>query len=93
MNFVMHMSEQWSSSDQTESEKAFQAKGFLDDRGGLTVFDALHEMQVRSCEAFAPRKLFGTDSKQMKQFGWMTHQEFDSAVNKCRAVLKDVGES
>ena len=74
----------------TENEKAFQAKGFLDDRG-LTVFDTLHEMQVRSCEVFASRKLFGTYSKESKQFEWMTYQEFDSAVNKCRAVLKDIG--
>jgi hypothetical protein len=74
----------------TESEKAFQAKGFLDDRG-LTVFDTLHEMQVLSCEVFAPRKLFGTYSKESKQFEWMTYQEFGDAVNKCRAVLKDIG--
>jgi long-chain acyl-CoA synthetase len=76
----------------TENEKAFQAKGFLDDRG-LTVFDTLHEMQVRSCEVFAPRKLFGTYSKESKQFEWMTYQEFDREVNKCRAVLKDIGTS
>jgi hypothetical protein len=76
----------------TKNEKVFQAKGFLDDRG-LTIFETLHEMQVRSCQVFAPRKLFGTYSKESKQFEWMTYQEYDNAVNKCRAVLKDIGKS
>jgi hypothetical protein len=76
----------------TEREQAFQAKGFLDDRG-LTVFDTLHEMQVRSCQVFADRELFGTYSKESKKFEWMTYQEFDDQVNKCRAVLKDIGTS
>jgi hypothetical protein len=76
----------------TEDDKAFQEKGFLDERG-LTVFDTLHEMQVRSCQVFAPRKLFGTYSKESNKFEWMTYQDFDNAVNKCRVVLKDIGTS
>jgi hypothetical protein len=76
----------------TENEKAFQAKGFLDERG-LTAFDTLHEMQVRSCQVFAQRELFGTYSKESKKFEWMTYQEYDNAINQCRAVLKDLGKS
>jgi hypothetical protein len=76
----------------TEEELAFQAKGYLDERG-LTVFDTLHEMQVRSCKVFAPKDLFGTYSDESKKFEWMTFQDYEQAVDKCRAVLKDLGTS
>lgn len=75
----------------TEQEKAFQAKGFLDEHR-LTVFDTLHEMQVRSCQVFAEKPLFGTYSDKSKEFEWMSFEEYDQEINKCRAVLKDIGK-
>jgi len=74
----------------TEEQKAFQEQGILDERG-LTIFDTLHDMQVRSCQVFNDRKLFGTYSEETKDFEWMSFADYDHKVNQCRAVLKDLG--
>jgi hypothetical protein len=75
-----------------EQKTKFQEEGILDEQG-LVNFDTLHNMQVRGCQVFAPRKLFGTYSASSKQFEWMTFGEFGALVDRCRAMLKDVGES
>jgi hypothetical protein len=76
--------------------KKWQELGYVDDKG-LTVFDSLHEMQIRSCATYAENELFGTytQGKDGKEafFQWMTFQEYATIVNKCRAVLKDIGTS
>jgi hypothetical protein len=72
----------------SDRERAFQAEGILDERA-LTVFDTLHEMQVRSCRVYADNDLFGTYNG--KAFEWMTYQEYANNVDKCRAVLHDLG--
>ena len=76
--------------------KEWQEKGYVDERG-LTVFDTLHEMQIRSCKTYSDNQLFGTytegpDGKNAR-FEWMTYHEFSVAVDKCRAVLQDIGMS
>jgi hypothetical protein len=74
--------------------KKWQEIGYVDEKG-LTLFDTLHEMQVRSCATYAENELFGTytEGKDGKDssFQWMTFQEYATNVNKCRAVLKDIG--
>jgi len=75
----------------TEQEKIFQSKGLLDEQG-FTIFDTLHEMQVRSCEVYAENELFGTYSPESKLFEWMTFNEYGTSVDQCRAVLKDLGK-
>jgi hypothetical protein len=75
----------------TPYEVAFHEQGILDERG-LTVFDTLYEMQVRSCQVFASHKLFGTYSNETKQFEWMKFHEYAAKVDTCRAVLRDLGE-
>jgi hypothetical protein len=75
----------------TEQEKHFQEMGYLDEKG-LTVFDTLHEMQVRSCAVFSKNDLFGTYDPESKQFVYESFQDYANQVDKCRAVLKDLGE-
>jgi len=75
----------------TDEMKKFQGEGILDDRG-LTVFDTLHEMQVRSCKVFEDRQLFGTYADASGKFEWMTYGEYADNVDSCRAMLKDLGE-
>jgi hypothetical protein len=70
----------------------FQKLGYLNEQG-LTQFDTLHEMQVRSCQVYAPNPLFGSYSESSKAFEWMTFAQFDTQVQKCRTLLKDLGES
>lgn len=70
--------------------KPFHELGYLDD-DGLTVFDTLHDMQVRSCHVFADRPLFGTYSNDSKKFEWMSYHEYAHKVDCCRAFLQSVG--
>jgi hypothetical protein len=72
-------------------EQALFDQGILDERG-LTVFHTLHEMQVNSCKVYADKNLFGTFSEESKQFEWMTFQDYAHQVDRCRAMLKDLGE-
>lgn len=72
----------------SDRERVFQAEGIVDDRG-LTMFNTLHEMQVRSCKVYADNDLFGTYNGT--KFEWMTYQEYADNVDKCRAVLHDLG--
>jgi hypothetical protein len=75
----------------TEQERHFQEMGYLDENG-LTVFDTLHEMQVRSCAVFAENDFLGTYDPESKQFAYESFQDYANQVDKCRAVLKDLGE-
>lgn len=70
----------------------WHALGYVDDRG-LTVFDTLHEMQERSCAVFADKDLFGTYNEEIKDFEWMTFDDYANKVHQCRATLQDLGES
>jgi hypothetical protein len=75
----------------TEQEQHFKELGILDDQG-LTVFDTLHEMQVRSCQVFKDNELFGTYDGESKSFKYMTYDEYNTKVNQCRSLLKDLGK-
>lgn len=75
----------------TDREKAFQAAGILDENRLLN-FDTLHEMQVRACEVFEPKRLFGTFSEESNKFEFMTFGEFGQQVDHVRALLKDLGK-
>jgi long-chain acyl-CoA synthetase len=68
----------------------WQELGYVDDKG-LTIFDTLHEMQVRSCQTYGENPIFGTYSPESQKFEWMTFADYEEKVNKCRAVLKDLG--
>lgn len=71
--------------------KEWQELGYVDDKG-LTIFDTLHEMQFRSCQTYGANPIFGTYSKETSKFEWMTFAEYSEKVDKCRAVLKDLGK-
>ena len=75
----------------TTREENFREAGILDENG-LTTFDTLHEMQVRSCMVYSGNDLFGTYNSGSEQFEYMTYQEFDGKVNQCRPLLKDLGK-
>jgi hypothetical protein len=75
----------------TEREKHLQEVGYLDEKG-LTAFDTLHEMQLRSCAVFAENDLFGTYDPESEKFVYETFQDYANQVDRCRAVLKDLGE-
>lgn len=67
----------------------------MDENGGIK-FKTLHELQRNSCIAYADNEIFGTYNPTIGidgkgDFQWMTYKEFDENVNKCRAVLKDLG--
>jgi hypothetical protein len=76
----------------TEQERVFYAQGLVDERG-LTIFDTLHEMQVRSCHVYASHPLFGTYSNETQRFEWTTYAYFQDRVDTCRTLLKDLGKS
>jgi hypothetical protein len=75
----------------TTREDKFREAGILDEHG-LTCFDTLHEMQVRSCMVYSGNDLFGTYNPGSEQFEYMTYQEFDGKINQCRSLLKDLGK-
>jgi hypothetical protein len=75
----------------TEQEKEFQSLGLLDDTG-LTAFETLHEIQINSCTIFPQNDLFGTYDEEIKSFKFMTYEEWGRNVDRCRALLKDLGE-
>jgi len=85
---------QWNSSGNrsisTEKENHFKDIGYLDDEG-LTIFSTLHDMQVRSCEVYAENELFGSYDEKENNFKYVTYEQFGNQVDKCRAVLKDLG--
>jgi hypothetical protein len=58
---------------ETNREK-WLAQGIIDERN-LVQFDTLHNMQIRSCQVFAPKPLFATYSPETKNFEWMTFAE------------------
>jgi hypothetical protein len=60
----------WSESDREK----WLAQGIIDERN-LVQFDTLHNMQIRSCQVFAPKPLFATYSPDTKNFEWMTFAE------------------
>ena len=74
----------------TEQEKHYQGIGVLDDQG-LTVFKTLHELQVNSSLVFKENELFGTYNDETETFHYMTYEEYDQKVNRCRVLLKDLG--
>eukprot|EP00538_Stauroneis_constricta_P006405 CAMPEP_0119558638 /NCGR_PEP_ID=MMETSP1352-20130426/10914_1 /TAXON_ID=265584 /ORGANISM="Stauroneis constricta, Strain CCMP1120" /LENGTH=721 /DNA_ID=CAMNT_0007606049 /DNA_START=116 /DNA_END=2281 /DNA_ORIENTATION=+ len=74
----------------TEAEKHFQSLGYLDEEG-LTKFDTLHEMQTRACAVYADNDLFGTYNGDTNQVEFETYADFADQVDRCRAVLQDLG--
>jgi hypothetical protein len=77
----------------SERIASLQAQGVLDE-DGCTNFDTLHELQFSACSAFEKNSLFGTYTKKGEDgaYQWMTYEDFDTLVNKTRAVLKDIGK-
>ena len=75
----------------SEQEREYQKLGYLDGHG-LTVYDTLHEMQVRACEIYSDNDLFGSYDAKDDSFNYITYGEFGEQVDTCRAVLKDLGE-
>jgi hypothetical protein len=86
---------QWSASTNrsisTERENHFKDIGYLDDEG-LTIFDTIHDMQVRSCDVYAENELFGSYDETENKFKYVTYEEFDKKVDRCRTVLQDLGK-
>jgi hypothetical protein len=68
----------------------FRELGYVDE-DGLTVFDTLHDMQVRSCKVYSERELFGTYSEDSRKFEWMTYAQYAEKVDTCRVFLQSVG--
>lgn len=76
------------------------------DNRGLLQFKTLHEMNCNAAIAFRDNPLFGTykatpvanenvlnEKEDAKgKFEWMTYGEYGDLVNRCRTVLKDIGE-
>ena len=50
------------------------------------------EMQVNSCTVYADNDLFGTFQEASGTFEYMKFSEYAVNVDRCRAVLKDLGK-
>lgn len=75
----------------TQREQHFQDIGYLDEEN-LTIFNTLHEMQVRSCQVYAENDLFGSFDETHNKFNYITYKEFGNQVDNCRTVLRDLGK-
>ena len=75
----------------TDQEKHFQELGILDEEG-LTRFNTLHELQVNSALVFKDNELFGTYAEESKSYNYITYDEYNQRVNKCRTLLKESGK-
>ena len=78
------------------------------DSRGLLQFETLHEMNTNATIAYKDNPLFGTytagpvveenvlekktEGGEGGKFVWMTYGEYGDLVNRCRTVLKDIGE-
>ena len=58
----------------TPAEQQFVQENIMDERG-LVQFDTLHNMQIRSCRAYADKDLFSTYSTTTQNFEWMSFAE------------------
>lgn len=74
----------------TDQEKRFQELGVLDGQG-LTKFDTLHELQVNSSIVFKEHDLFGTYNEESKSYHYISYDEYNQTVNRCRVLLKELG--
>jgi len=74
----------------THQEEQFQGLGILDDQG-LVTFNTLHELQLHSSQVFKENELFGTYEEESKSFRYMTYDEYNQKVNRCRVLLQDLG--
>jgi ABC-type transporter Mla MlaB component len=60
--------------------KKWKELGYVDDKG-LTLFDTLHEMQVRACQTYGSNEIFGTYvEKETPEFEWMTFSEWKESL-------------
>ncbi len=75
----------------TDQEKHFQELGVLDEEG-LTRFNTLHELQVNSALVFKDNELFGTYAEESKSYNYITYDEYNQRVSKCRSLLKESGK-
>lgn len=57
----------------------------------MTAFNTLHELQVNSSLVYSENELFGTYEEESKGYNYMTYDEYNQKVNKCRSLLKDLG--
>lgn len=53
-------------------------------------FDTLHSLNSNAVKKYESNPLFGTFRND--KFEWMTYGEFGTRVEKCRALLSDVGK-
>lgn len=75
----------------TDQEKHFQELGVLDAEG-LTRFNTLHELQANSALIFKDNEIFGTYTEESKSFNYITYDEYNQRVNRCRTLLKESGK-
>ena len=73
-------------------DQPFFEQGYLDERG-LTRFETLHELQVRSCAVFRDNPLFGTYDPATESFEFETYGDFEQQVHTSRRVLQHLGVS
>lgn len=62
----------------------------LVDEKGFLKFNTLHEMTHNATTVFEGNPLFGTFKNG--DFQWMSYGDFGKEVDRCRSVLKDLGE-
>ena len=58
----------------------------------LIEFSTLHQLQENSCQTFSANKLFGTYSSETKDFEFLTYEDVGREVNRCRTLLRSMGE-
>ena len=61
-------------------------------RSGTVDFSTLYELQSAACSMFAQRNLFGTYQPKKEAFEFMSYGDFAIEVDRCRIVLRNMGE-
>lgn len=76
------------------SKEELRRRGVLDEND-LLDFKTLHELQKHSTEVFGSNHLFGTyatnSTNDGGSFRWMTYNDWGRTVDRCRAMLSDLG--
>ena len=93
------------STSASDAPKATLTRDDVVDSQGLLQFKTLHEMNHYASIAFKDNSLFGTykapevednvvkdPSGELGKFEWMSYGEYGEMVDRCRTVLKDIGE-
>jgi len=54
-------------------------------------YSTLHELQKAACQTFSSNPLFGTFDSGIGDFQYLSYDDFEKEVHRCRSVLRNIG--